>query len=246
MTALLLLLLSTIAWIEWPDSSDIQIDTGSIRTIQIHVKNKTTIVLQREQSGWIISQPMSVKANSERIKPLLSLLNIKQEDYALDEIDLVAAGLDNPQVTVQLDQYHIALGKLDVGGQRRYAFRDDRILFVPEWVLPLISGGASSLANAEIFPELLDKLTITINKGGEQTADTQAWQSLRAQQVLVWPIKNMPTSILTGSLRFQASGQAGQFDFATNSDYTLFYNADRHLAYVVSNADMHKLLPELR
>ena len=111
------------------------------------------IALVRSDDDWRIVAPCALDANDARVEPLLGALGTGALDYPAGEVDLEAAGLDEPLAVVRLDGTATSLGGTDLGGERRYALRGDRVALVPEWTLSLVDGGLSALAEPVPFPE---------------------------------------------------------------------------------------------
>ena len=109
------------------------------------------VVLAREGEDWRVVAPCALDAEETRVEPLLAALAGGGTGYAADEVDLRAAGLEEPWADVRLDGERISLGGTDLGGERRYARRGERVTLVPEWTLSLVSGGLSAFASLAPF-----------------------------------------------------------------------------------------------
>lgn len=99
----------------------------------------------RRDDQWLLLTPEEQPVIKERLDPLIRMSVIPIDNaYTASEVDLVAAGLDNPLARITIDGNTIALGHEDSNGDRRYAMQNDSVYFVPEWILSLIQGGPSA------------------------------------------------------------------------------------------------------
>ena len=90
---------------EEPRSAD------AVQQIRIERPGRPEILLERQGDSWQISRPYVLAANVQRIEPLIGALSAHAEGYTKSEVDLVAAGLEQPLATVSIDQRSYALGR---------------------------------------------------------------------------------------------------------------------------------------
>lgn len=166
---------------------------------------------------WRIVAPCAIDANDARVAPLLDALASRAIGYSAAEVDLAAAGLVDPLAVVRIDGVPIRLGGTDLGGERRYAQRAERVALVPEWVLSLVEGGLSALAEPVAFPLAPTRLRRLDGEAGSDEdvpsiasasapeserapvlgaaiaeLDPRPWSGLAASQVVTWPVANAP------------------------------------------------------
>ena len=178
------------------------------------------VVMERDGDDWRVTAPCAVDADDARVEPLLAALAAGGAGYAAGEVDLQAAGLDEPLASVRLDGERILLGGTDLGGERRYARRGERITLVPEWSLSLVAGGLSAFAELAPFDSPPTRLVLTGAQAtalvgteadadagdGDETAETidpGPWSSLTAERLTPWPVPDAPP--LTGRARLEAT-----------------------------------------
>lgn len=156
--ALQLLLLAGIAAIKWQDkqkTGERQQDTSTAADLLIERPDFAAIKIHRNENRWQITEPCDIRANDQRIEPLLGALAGSAHQYAINEVDLDAAGLVKPLASVTIDHARIELGETDTSGQRRYIRRGNAVEFAPEWILSLVNGGLTALADLTIFEETI-------------------------------------------------------------------------------------------
>ena len=216
---------------------------NSVHSITIWRPDHPDIALKRTPAGWEITAPFAVLANSQRVEPLLALLAMGDTRYAAAEVDLDAAGLLEPLAIVHFNDLRIALGNTDISNERRYARRNDEVVLVGEWVLPLINGGLSALADLHLFHSDLSSLTATPleDSASPITLDPGNWQSLSAQQILKWPLENTPIVNTQFSLSArQNNGGAATLDVLVTDRFAALHYANTNHAYIVSIDDLPK------
>ena len=138
---------AAIAYIQQNDTQKTLpgLNSDSIDRISIIQSNGQSIVLERQDDQWQITEPKKHAANGNRVDPLLSIASIAPS-YPSNEVDLRAAGLETPNASITFNNKRFDIGGLDVSGKRRYAQSDGQVYFFPEWIAPFIDGGVSALA----------------------------------------------------------------------------------------------------
>ena len=197
------------------------------------------IVLSKAGTGWNIDEPCTAAANFQRLEPLLGALQPGALQYAADEVDREAAGLLTPEATVYIDDVEYRIGSTDLQGERRYVQHDEVVEFAPEWVLSLINGGLTAFAEPTVFTQPLTSLQVTDESGDTQTItenpELQAWQSLSAQQIVIWPLPNETVEAVdAGQLLASSVGQATETLTIYNTDkLTALHAGDDSCAYIL-------------
>lgn len=173
-------------------------DANAVTRVEIERPDRATITLARDGEAWRVVAPCALAANAARIGPLLDALALEGPSYAAGEVDLAAAGLDAPAATLRLDGREVLLGGSDLSGERRYARRGERVALVPEWVLPLVDGGLSALADPLLFdtaPEALRRV-----EPAPAALDATSWADLAARQIVPWPLVEAPPATARATL----------------------------------------------
>ena len=161
--------------------------SGTINSITITRENFPAIDLVRDQSEWRMSAPYAIPANKQRIEPLLSLLTLPDAGYTQTEVDMNAAGLNNSNTSITLNDSTFILGNPDITGERRYVLFNDKVSFVPEWVWSLINGGVTAFADLTVFPNIAEPLFIEDNGNIDALTNIDQWAALQADKIIAIP-----------------------------------------------------------
>lgn len=188
LTNLLLLVVAVLlVWLmtesQVPESIYItdKIQAAQVNEITILRRDQQTIQLQRDQQ-WQLIQPVNVRANQTRINLLLSLLQqpVQQQIQLTETTDLTEFGLQQPDLTLMLNEYSFAFGDTEPLSDYRYILHDQQIYLLTDDISPLLSASASSfvdnrlLASSEQIQALhLPKLD---DKGQQQYAAVSVFQ----------------------------------------------------------------------
>jgi len=135
-------------------------DIDAVERVRIQSGSKDPIVCSRADQHWWVTQPVSDRGDTSRIRDILSeLKNLKiaKADYVSDkEEDIARHGLDKPRLTISIgstegDTQSLLLGhSLD---DRIYAKRDDEssIFFVHDVVLSDLDLEANDLRDKQLL-----------------------------------------------------------------------------------------------
>jgi len=93
---------------------------ASINRLVIARPGKTAISMVLRDDQWRLREPCNILINEKRLSPLLALYSPSEFNYPAAEVDLQAAGLENPLATLTLNNDQIFIGKTDLQGSRRY------------------------------------------------------------------------------------------------------------------------------
>ena len=241
LSTLFIILALTMIYLLWRDKQSIApplINNANASTIRIERNGFDEISLTKSDASWSITMPCKIPANAQRLEPLLGALTPGAHHYNASEVDLNAAGLVSPHAIVTIDEIKHSIGNTDLNGNRRYVQRGNQVAFVPEWVLSLINGGMSALAELTIFPGLIEELTLTNEQGTETVVtspeDLQAWQNLSAQQIITWPPKDIAVPQPTLHLQaVMANGIDLLYSVYHTERFTALTVNDMHCAYIV-------------
>jgi hypothetical protein len=97
------------------------------------------MVFARAGTGWRMLVPRELPASRHHVDMLLRFLQAPVHGrYDTSEVDLAAAGLTPPKVTLRYDERAFAFGALDPLGQRRYLVDGDRVLLVSEGISAIL------------------------------------------------------------------------------------------------------------
>lgn len=205
--AALCLLVFTMAYLIWRDGqarNEALLTEVDVLNIRIQREGFDDIQLTKINDQWQLEAPCNLAANEQRLTPLLGALAPGAHQYAATEVDLDAAGLINPDAIVYINDIEHRIGSTDLNGERRYVQRNNTVVFAPEWILSLVNGGVTALAQLEVFAKPLSGLTIISGNGESRNLtlpdDLMIWQNLTAQQIATWPL---PDVELTSEIKLQ-------------------------------------------
>lgn len=245
-TALLTLLLLIIAVTIWLDRKQTLSgnplpgeNRDTLHTITIERPDRPLIRLQLKNQLWTMIEPCELPVNMQRLQPLLSIAEPSTHVYDAAEVDLDAAGLLTPLAVITMNDTAILIGSTDLSDERRYIRRNDTVEFIPEWILSLVNGGLSAIANLDIFPDEIESLEV---QGTEQThrltgEQLTAWQSLTAQQIVEWPIANTVPFTRQTVKALLNNGEL-LVELYEYPDYTALVYKQSGCAFLVPNASM--------
>lgn len=188
-----------MAYLIWTDqqaTSQLATTLVNAQSIRITREGFDDITLLKLNDHWEIQTPCKLAANEQRLTPLIAVLSPGAHQYNADEVDLDTAGLKQPLARVYIDGIEHRLGNTDLDGNRRYLQRGDAVELIPEWVLSLINGGVTAIAQLEIFLLPIEQLTIASSgdKSKSVVSDVNLlnqWQAITAQQIVTWPVPDI-------------------------------------------------------
>lgn len=238
-TVLLIALLGIISVILWSEKSaqPIVVEKKALRSVAIQRPGYADIALEYQQSQWLLTSPCQANANPQRIQAFEQLLNPASHHYDASEVDLSAAGLVDPLAIITINGSALKIGETDLSGDRRYLQRGSDVEFAPEWILSLVQGGTSAFAALNVFPDALISLSAKNIEKNTSPSELQQWQSLSANQVIAWPLKeNIPELVQSYSIKYKSPTETGQMVAHEYEAFSALVKSDEHCAYIVSNA----------
>ena len=234
----------------------------AVSRVAIERPGRADIVLERIGEDWRVTAPCPLDANDARVTPLLDALGGGALDYPAQEVDLAAASLLDPSAVVRLDDTATSLGGTDLGGGRRYALRDGRVAFVPEWTLSLVEGGLSAFAEPRPLPEPPTSLRRLDSAARDDVAgspdpspapsadspdspsdgsalDPAPWGALTANQLVPWPVPDAPPTTRRARLEARlASGETRLLELSGNASWNALRVDGSDCAYLFADDDL--------
>lgn len=232
-----------MAYLIWTDYrtasalAPVRVDAQSIR---IKREGFEDIELSKMNEQWQMTAPCSLVANEQRLSPLIAALAPGAHQYNASEVDLDTAGLEQPLAVVFINGTEHRLGKTDLDGNRRYLQRGGAVELVPEWVLSLVNGGITAIAQLEVFPTPVKQLTINNKNNESSTVVTDSdilnqWQAVAAQQIVSWPL---PDIEMENSFQLQAqestSGEVRTLGVFENESLIALVPGGSQCAYILA------------
>jgi len=233
LSAALVILILAIVSIQWHSTAHApaQRHSDDVTRITIERPNAETIELQLRES-WHITAPIEMAANEQRVLPLLMLYTNPDPGYDINTVDLNASGLTTPQATLHFNDHTVSIGDVSLEGGQRYAQHNNRVTFVPDWVLPLVQGGISAIADLTVWGSELEALTV--NDKPLNSDDITKAQSLSAQQLVLWPREDAPIELATHSVQSQSNGKFADWTVTVTARYIAIQAQNSRYAYIVS------------
>jgi len=248
-----LALLSFIVFLQWKTKNEnlvLSRAVSDVTRISIDRKDHPTIVLEKmddekidgENDGrgkdgqWWITSPLHIPANNQRIIPLLTVYTNPDLGYPTDSVDLIATGLQDPEVIVSFNDYSVAIGNKAIDETKRHALHGDRVRFVPDWVLPLLQGGVSAVADLTVFGDELKDITLTSGLSLNEESLNKA-RELTAQQFVRWPRPEEPTILSEHEATITRAGESSQWTLFKTDRYVAMLPSNTHYAYVLPLSD---------
>ena len=135
-------------------------DMNAVERVRIQSDSKDPIVCSRADQHWWVTQPVSDRGDTARIRDILSELknlNIAKADFVSDkEEDIARHGLDKPRLTISIGSTGGNTQSLLLGhslDDRIYAKRNDEssIFFVQDVVLSDLDLEANDLRDKQLL-----------------------------------------------------------------------------------------------
>jgi hypothetical protein len=133
-----------------------EIDAEIIQKIKIN-RRQNTLLLDKTEAGWQLTQPFTAPGNPIRIDLILSALNqpFTNSKPITDEMDLSIYGLDEPVATLTLDQHVMRFGDIAPLQQKRFVAFNDQVYLLEDSIAPMLTASANSFIDNRLFePEM--------------------------------------------------------------------------------------------
>lgn len=153
--------------------------TESINQIRIR-HNQQHAKLVKNDSGWEITQPVSIAANQFRVGTILKLLSTPlRSSYEAEELELSKYGLDPATTEISFNDLNIHFGIAHPMNRLRYVKIENRVHLIDDQYYPLISSQLGTLVSRNLVPETaslarLELPELTISKDAQGQWQTSA------------------------------------------------------------------------
>ncbi len=221
---------------------------ADIQHISISLPDKPLIELQRleHSNAWQMNKPVHLPGQNQRIEPLVNLLSQFEGSYELSEVKLEDAGLKPSRASITINNTAFLIGGKDLSGERRYALYNDKIGFVPEWTLSLITGGISALAHLNVFERLARPTHLLDSAGGTIELENPGnWQMLTAEQIVSTNEVNIDPKAIVFKVLSKEPTEKQLGELFVQQPFSLL-KLDETFVYVLSNTTINTLLPNLK
>lgn len=147
-----------------------EIDPASVTAFEVRYSDgRPTMRVSGGSSGWRVVEPINRPARSARIVQLLSFVDDRVDSCYADSEDRRADfGLEQPRLTLAIDDIDIGFGDRTQGG-RRYVSVEDRLCVVDDVAYPLLAEGLDAIAVMSLLPG--NAVPVRIRAPGVEAAD---------------------------------------------------------------------------
>jgi hypothetical protein len=248
-------LLALAVWLS-PDGTSPQ-EIPKLTALQPHhidsikISNRRgEIELQRNGDSWQMTKPYTLPANSQRIGQLLNITTANNlQNFPAPEERLAEFGLEQPQATIQLNQYSIQMGTTNPISRQRYLRIGDTIHLIKDRFPHHLMASPAEFVALEIVPpghqlEAINAPDWSISKGehgnlrlkppqdglsmDDLNRKISQWQHAQATSVITL---QQAESIGELKLIFKGDTEPLDFKLVKNQEETLLWNPKLGLAY---------------
>ncbi len=131
---------------------------------RIHIKRKhNDILLEKTASdgGWQLIQPISAKANPNRIQFVLDLLDTPVFNQQTDGLELTPFGLEPSQIQLGLNEHLFEFGNVAPLNAQRYLHYNQRIYLIADRIYPLLLANPSSFIDHQLIAKQQRLITVS-------------------------------------------------------------------------------------
>ncbi len=234
------------------------IDAGTITDIRVSRKNGEDYVFIKQADGWHMQSPLQYLANETRINAMLRML--KAESHAELEpaaVQLARFELDDPDVTLQLNEHVFRFGNTDGIDQRRYVLFNDKIYMVNDFLYQQLETNAEFFADTRLLKQGAKIATLAFPDNTLQQIDgvwqmqqpidikpgqierlVYSWENAVAISVSSYkePETDIPITITT------ADNRTLPFNIVDTDPHLILGRKDLGLQYHMGSDDAQKLL----
>ncbi|MCB1733923.1 MAG: DUF4340 domain-containing protein [Gammaproteobacteria bacterium] len=172
------LTLGSLLWLDHrPPPETIQrltpLQAEAVRSLRIERQAQEAVVLERNETGWHMRYPWSVRADAERVRRLLGLLSQRSDvTYPLADVDPARLGLMPPRATLVVDGMPIGFGDSEPLNRRRYVRVDDRVHLLEDRYFYQLNSRAADFVSPNPLPsdsriEMLRLPNLTLTRGAD-------------------------------------------------------------------------------
>lgn len=182
-----------------------------------------SFVLSKSSDQWQLETPVQWPANNITVERIIAILASETEtSIAVDGIDLTALGLQDPKLTLRLNDTVVLFGATNNINDRRYILIGSTIFLLADVHLPFMVQGISGLIDKRLLPgsislQALDIAGLRLNKN-----NTRTWTSSNNTAISTDQINRLVSNwqtIEAGTIRrYDPSASVQQKIVATLSD----------------------------
>lgn len=175
------------------------INHANIDRIKLINSANKSLHFERLDSAWLITHPLRISANPDRIKTLLGLLTLPSStNLSADEVKLEDIGLEPAKASLTFNDYEFKFGGTDAIEQKRYVLFNNNVFLIEDRLYPQLNSGSyffidNRLAQGKNIQSI--KINEKTYLAGENPALIQYWQAARAPNITRYTDKETNGSI---------------------------------------------------
>ena len=152
------------------------IDKNSINKIQITRKELDDFQFEKNENNWLLVSPQKYRANEARINAMLRMLEAESHTQLNpSDVDLTQLGLDDPIITMKLNNHEFIFGNTDAIDQRRYVLFEGNIHLTNDFLFQQLTTNAAFFADPDLIPDDFKVASIEYPENTLKQIDGQ-WQ----------------------------------------------------------------------
>lgn len=244
------------------------LEPAQVTDIVIEQPQQASIILNRDGNGWLMQQPLSVSAHREIIEQILGLATAtSHSQYDASEADLALFKLNNPDLTITLNDTRLSFGTTDALQGFRYVLINERVHLITDRYTHMVRNKSTALISPSLFPDttLFSRLVLpglTLQKGEHgwstrpenhfHSADQvqsllDEWRYARALQVRMVTEESQQemdtASVSPSHIEIETgSGALTRFKLISNDDEVILVRPDLGLQYFFNRQTGDRLL----
>ena len=203
------------------DRPMLDLESAAVERIQALEGERLHWSLVRDGDDWRIEEPLQAPAHPDRVTMMLQLLRAPvRARYAVEDVELARFGLDEPALTVRVNEHVLILGDGEPVQRRRYVRLGDEVLLVDDIVFHQFNRRAEVLVDNRLLPgggpvEMIEfgALRLSLDDAGrwglkpvtEGLAHLESddlarmsrnWMDAQAPETLGWPVPDLDAPMI--------------------------------------------------
>lgn len=168
------------------------IDKNTIKQIQVFRKDLDNFQFDKKDNDWFLTSPQQYRANKARINAMLRMLEVESHAQLNPaDVDLKQLGLDNPIVTMKLNDHEFQFGITDAIDQRRYILFQNKIHLTNDSLYQQLMTNAAFFADPNLIPDGFKISSIEYPNNILEHVDEQ-WQLRTLMDIKPEQLKRIP------------------------------------------------------
>jgi hypothetical protein len=150
---------------------------AAITSIRIERKAQPAIALKKEASGWRLTEPLQLPANTVVVESLLGLTQAASHaQWVAASLDLEKFKLKSPRIRVRLNDVELGFGDTEPLEGRRYVLAGNTVHLITDGYYPKLIAPPASFVSLALLPGPARLEDIEL-PGLTLTHDAQGWSA---------------------------------------------------------------------